>query len=247
MAYKKNTRQYREKMKAIRPYVDFNYSLNQPLHSSQKAKINRYFEAFSELQSRTNKVYRPRKKANLKSAQEFGQNEFEQLPGFKVAFLDNNEANPIERIRFTQRGISVTRKYFREELLRFNPRALAQDTDKEIARVLALSPGAFTYRIAAGKFVISQPRRDWQLPDSIKKLMLRYGMDPSARKHKNDKAAKNHYWANWLIGIRPMYPQNQDDLNAFRLREQKVRDRKKKKRRAKKERARVQSKKDNRR
>jgi hypothetical protein len=54
-----------QRLKAIRPFIDFNYDLRKPLSKYQKAKIKTYYDEIDQLTARPNKVYRPRKKENL--------------------------------------------------------------------------------------------------------------------------------------------------------------------------------------
>ena len=239
MARKLLNGDYSAKLKALRGFVDFDYDLRRPLHSSQKRKINRYYNALEEIKARSNRVYRSRDRGRVVTAQKFGRNEFDNLPGFKVAFLESNNANPIERIRFGKGGkLIVTRRYFKMEFIEFDQRALIRNTEREIERALSEAKPAFSYRIAAGKYSIERPRTREALPGEIQKLMNRYGIDPTVRKHKNDRAAENHYWQNWLTGVIPMYVRNQSELDDFRQREDKIRKANKKKRKAKRARAR---------
>jgi hypothetical protein len=237
-------KEYSKKLKAIRGFVDFNYDLRKPLKSAQKAKINRYHAAIHEIQARANRIYRSKDIKRVRTAQRFGRNEFESLPGIKVAFLESNDANPITRVQFKNGKLAVHRKYFKQEFLEFDQRKLAEDTDAEIQRALDSAKAAFTYRIAAGKFSIERPRTREQLPAEIKKLMNRYGLDPSLRKHKKESDALNHFYPNWLSGLIPLYLKNQNDLKTFRLKEQAIRKRIKKRRKAQKEKSRRGKEKD---
>lgn len=229
-------RDYSDKLRAIRKYVEFDFDLRKPLASSQKRKINRYYDAIYAIQARANHVFRSSDKARVRTVQRYSRNEFEALPQIKVAFMEYNDGNTIEKIRFNERGeVSVTYKYFRMDFLEFDQERLAVDPDAEIAETLDRAEPAFTYRIAAGKYSIERPRSREQLPDEIKRLMNRYGMDPTLRAHKDEAAAENHKWENWLTGVIPLYVRNQDELREFRQRDEEMRRKRQKQRKAERE------------
>ena len=225
-------KEYSQKLKAIRPFVDFNYDLRKPLHSSQKAKINRYFEAINEIQARPNKVFRSKNRDRVRAVQEYGRNDFGNLPGIKVAFYESPAANPVT-IKFRDDKLTAKSKFFDIGYIPFDKDQLITDPEREIQRATDQAKNAKWFRIAAGPFTIASPASRDLIADTVLQLMNRYAKD-------SEKAGKdnNHYFGNWLNGLMPMRVKNQKELSQFLIDEnrqkQKIkRDRKRAKRRAK--------------
>jgi len=220
--------EYSNKLKAIRSFVDFDYDLRKPLHSSQKRKINKYFEAIDALGPRSNKVYRSKNKKRLKRVQEFGRNNFDALPDIKVAFYESSEANPV-KLRVTEQKVIAHGKYFDIRYVPFDRMALLQNPDKEVQRALddPGAKGANWFRVAVGDggmYSIASPRTRGRVLPFIGELMKKYDrLDESGK-------VKNNYWGNWLHGIMPMHARNQTDVNTFLAKDEKIRTEIKKKR-----------------
>ena len=215
-------REYSNKLKAIRGYVDFDYDLRKPLHANSKRKIDRYFNAIDAIQARPNKVYRSKNKKRVKSVQEFGRNGFENLPGIKVAFYESSAANPIT-IRFDKKGLKASGKYFDIRYIPFNLPRLLRNADKEIHRALSDpgTRGADWFRVAVGQdgqYSIASPRKRANVASFINQLMNKYV------KHDDSGKELNNYWGNWLHGLLPMTAKNQTELREFLVKESKIKD-----------------------
>ena len=213
-------KEYSKKLKAIRSYVSFDYDLRKPLHSSQKAKINKYFDAINSIQARPNKVYRSKNKKRVKTVQEFGRNGFDNLPDIKVAFYETSEANPV-KLRFDKKGLQAHGEYFDIRYVPFDLPALLDNPDAEIQRVLndPGTKGADWFRVAVGKngeYSIASPRIRDNVPGFIQYLMNKY--------QKTDESGKelNNYWGNWMHGLLPMTAKNQSEVLTFLNKEAKI-------------------------
>lgn len=58
-------------MRALRPYVSFNYDLRKKLSPAEKAKITRYFNQLRAADNDNTEIYRPRKAANREIAKKY--------------------------------------------------------------------------------------------------------------------------------------------------------------------------------
>ena len=215
-------KEYSQKLKTIRPFVEFNYDLRKPLHANSKRKIDRYFEAINAIQARPNKVYRSKNKKRVKEVQEYGRNGFENLPQIKVAFYESSAANPVT-LRFDKKGVKAHGKFFDFRYIPFNKLALLRNPDKEISRALKdpATNGANYYRVAVGQdgqYSIASPRSKSRVKPFIQQLMAKYV------KEDEQGNALNNYWGNWLHGLLPITAKNQTDLRTFLVKEAKIKD-----------------------
>jgi hypothetical protein len=121
---KNNTNKiHAQRLKAIRPFIDFNYDLRKPLSKYQKAKIKTYYDEIDQLTARPYHAYRPRKSERLKKAQQFAQHE-KQLKGLKVAFIPTNGIEK-PKITFNKAGDLIAEtKHVRTEFIPFDPELL---------------------------------------------------------------------------------------------------------------------------
>lgn len=202
------------RMKAIRPYVNFNFNLNQPLSDAAKKKIKKYYDLVDSLKARPHIVYRPRKRDRLKAAQEFAQHEH-ILPGLRAAFIP--VANPAtaklkvsrgKRIRFKvreSRGIERISIPLRQ-------RELVRDPQREIKRALATEPRATHFAVQAGKYEISQALSREKVAPRVIQLMERYS--PGGARFKRSRNSSNH-WQEWLHGINAYYFPDQEPAGMY--------------------------------
>ena len=73
LAEKRALELYKAQVKELRPYLKYtrDYDLRRKPTPGQKAAISKAWKDYQELTSRPFKVFRPRKKSNLKIAQQF--------------------------------------------------------------------------------------------------------------------------------------------------------------------------------
>jgi hypothetical protein len=237
---------YGEKLKALRSFVDFNYDLRKPLKSAQKAKINRYYSALDRIQARANVVYRGKSKTRVREVQKISRNEFDALPGFKVAFVESSPANPT-RVKFSKKGKPrLKSQYFDMGFIPFNMRALAKNPNAEITRAMNEDRAANWFRVSTGKYSMMSAISRRVLPGKLEQLMQKYS--PSAENPEllnSGGKTRAHHWNQWLNGLIPLHTANQTELTEFLRRDMRDRADRKKKRKARKERQRVKDSKDN--
>lgn len=198
--------EHSRRLKAIRPYINFNYDLRSELPASAKRKIKKYYDAIEALKARPNIEYRPRIRARLKEAQQFAQHET-HLPGIRVAFIPvGNKATARFKVRKSKKGISfaVRERGIERKSIPFSPRKLIHDPDRHIAEVLAKEPKATHFAIQAGKYEISKALTRGRVAPRVKELMQRYSKGGAKFKVSRRGRALNH-WDQWMHGINAYY------------------------------------------
>lgn len=225
----KNTRKNRakqlhaERLRKIRPYVNFNYDLRRPLSSAARRKIKQYSDEVDALTSRPYQVVRPRRADHLKDAQEFAQHE-KKLPGLKVAFVPTNGVEKL-RLSYNKNGVKARNSTVEVEHIKLSLSGLLRDpkayTDSRVRKHPAKS-----YTIQAGRY---------EIPASFTKDTIGTGVERYVNKYDNDDA--NNYFANWLHGVFAYQFHNQDSLQSYLQEKQKYI------KRGKRERARIKRKK----
>lgn len=205
-----NSKLYTERLKTIRPFVDFNYNLNKPLSRADKAKINKYYKAVDS--HKGDKFYRVNVRHAGERANKIAQLqklEGEKLPGLKGAFLSGPEGATVEWHVDTP---TIITPHIRRDFVPFNPKRLAANPDKEIdSAMLGVLGTQFT--IAAG------PEDGYQIPHGmirssingrVKRLMARYD-GVTILPGRTAERAHNQNWRNWLTGVHVYNFENQWD------------------------------------
>lgn len=193
----KSYKLFSARLKAIRPFVDFDFNLNRNPSQSQKRKVKRYFDEISALRNRPNQIYRARKPSNLLKAQQFAQHRH-KLPGLKVAFVPTNGKERV-KLRFNKTGVIAKSESVTQTKINFSKRALAGDTAAYVQRKIAGTP-ATGFTIQAGEYEIPIPYLPQSLPTAVAKLVEQYG-GANLETLEEDAEAFNHHWANWLFGV----------------------------------------------
>lgn len=209
-----------QRLKAIRPFVNFDYNLNQPLTPYQKRKIRRYWDQIHRLTARPHQVYRPRRKDHLKSAQEFAQHT-DNLPELKVAFIPTSGSEKV-KVRFDKTGNAyTTSEHIKSRLIRIDPKQLVAEGVPYIEKLIADAPeDAFTLLSA-----------EFEIPIGLSKAVV--GMKAAELMEKYGDKDKNNYYANWLFGINAYTFTNQE-FGVYLLAKQKKKKAMQRKRRNKK-------------
>lgn len=191
-----------QRLKAIRPFIDFNYDLRKPLSKYQKAKIKTYYDEINALTARPYHVYRPRKSERLTKAQQFAQHE-KQLKGLKVAFIPTNGIEK-PKISFNKSGDLIAEtKHVRTEFIPFEPNQLINDPET-YARDLINDIDAKRFTILAGKYEIPNSYSKSRLPANVAKLAGKYG-NPDL----------NNYFGNWMVGLSAHRFSEQESFNEY--------------------------------
>lgn len=203
---------YANKLRAIRPYVDFNYDLRHELHSSQKAKINKYFGEISKLQLRETQIYRSRDKKRLRVVQQFAQHDIKKYPAITVAFIPNNGQKM--RIRFNAHGEVVGEIYggkIRQINIVLDPVRLINEGEEYLDHVIDNAPKMDQYVPQAGEFETHQSLARPFITSAVLRLMNKYDSTHFDVKDKN-----SHHFANWLHGITGYKAKAVTDISRYR-------------------------------
>lgn len=176
-----------ERLKKIRPFVDFNYDLRKPLTRAAKAKIKKYADEVDALTARPYQVYRPRRKDHLAAAQEFAQHE-KKLPGLKVAFLATDGREKVS-LSFNKSGVKAKSRYVDKEYIRLSIKGLLRDPKAHTEQRVAFHP-AKSFTIQAGRY---------EIPRSFSKDLIGEGVAKYVNRYSNEDA--NNYFGNWLHGV----------------------------------------------
>lgn len=215
-----------QRLKAIRPYVNFDFDLRSELTQYQKRKIKTYFDEIDALTARPYQVYKPKTKQRLKKAQEFAQHE-KQLPGLKVAFIPNNGKDRA-KIRFNKAGdIVATTDHITTRVLSLDTFELINDPIGHVNKVIEADPHAKRFTALCGRY---------EIPVSQSRATIGRFIGNLTAKYSSEEA--NNFHGNWLHGIAAHHFTNQADYSDYMKEKQankrKVQsDRKKAKRRAK--------------
>jgi hypothetical protein len=197
------------RLKQIRPFVSFNYDLRKPLSEAAKRKIKRYSDEVAALTNRPYQVFRPRSPTHLYEAQAFAQHG-QKLPGLKVAFLPVDTAQGKMKLRFTDRGVVGKTKYITMSDVRLSVRKLLDDPEAHVNAKIAGNP-AKQFTIQAGRYEIPRPYLPESVGRAVAKLVATYSDDES-----------NHYFGNWLHGLKAYQFENQSELGDYLRAKQKV-------------------------
>jgi hypothetical protein len=215
-----------QRLKAIRPYVNFDFDLRSELTAHQKRKIKQYFDEIDALTARPYQVYKPKTKQRLKKAQEFAQHE-KHLPGLKVAFIPNNGKDRA-KIRFNKAGdIVATTDHVSTRVLSLDTSELIKDPIGHINKVIKKDPTAKRFTALCGRYEIPVSQSRATIGRFVANLTAKYSSEDA-----------NNFHGNWLHGIAAHHFTNQADYTDY-MREKQAskrkvqKDRKLAKRRAK--------------
>lgn len=211
---------YSQRLKAIRPFINFNYDLRSELTTHQKRRINQYFREIEALTMRPYHVFKPRSKAHLKTAQKFAQHE-KQLPGLKVAFIPVADPKEKPAITFTKKGeMRLTQRHVQTRFIELDPEELLDDPAGHVNAEIKKHKKANVYIIQAGKYEIPGAEGPEFIAERVAFYVNKYN------------APGNHYFGDWLHGINAVNYRNQEDYATYAREKAKNRDRLKRERAA---------------
>lgn len=215
---------YSYRMRAIRPYVDFNYDLRRPLSSAAKAKITRYYEYIQKLTVRPHQVYRSSNDKNLKAVQRFSQHDTKH-PALKVAFVPNAG---VERMSLTVtkdgkvRGKTGNIRVYEIPLdVELIAGLVAEDQEQDdpevnsvreyLQEIIDTGPEVQRYVIQAGEFEFPGAFAKQFIVDEMLRVMNNYSADKF-----NPEKKSSHYFGNWMHGLNGYRFRNQAELGEYR-------------------------------
>lgn len=181
------------KMKAIRPYVDFNYSIKDikagKLTKYAENKIEQYFEAIKHATAQPTYAYKPRSKENKQKAIDYSNQE--NLSGMKVVFIPVPRQGMKPELKFNKDGLTVKTGFVETTHVAFNKKKLVKDREKEVQRALDKFPKRFNkFTIQCGQYEYNVAIAKSKVDKEVARLMEKYS---------NEEA--NNYHGKWLNGL----------------------------------------------
>lgn len=213
--------EYARRLRAIRPFVNFDFDLRSKLTAAQKRKITIYYNEVEALTHRPYHVYKPKSKKRLKAAQNFAQHD-KSLPGLKVAFVPVSNPDKAPKIRFNKRGEMIVKTdYVSTRHIPLDPLELVKDAAGHVEQAIKSIKTADRFQILAGKYEIPHAYGRKFIGREVAKLVVKYA-----------DADKNNYFGNWLIGVNVLHFDNQDNVDDYLAEKSKSRAAIKRKKRA---------------
>lgn len=203
-----------QRLKDIRPFINFNYDLRKPLTKYQKRRIKQYWDEIDKLTARPYQIYRPRSKVHLKKAQIFAQHE-KNLPGLKVAFIPVSNPNKKTKIRFTKKGELIAEtEHVRTRFLEFDMFELINDPVGHAQELVDGDPFGKAFSILAGQF---------EIPAAYSRNLVAEQVGKYALKYSNEEA--NNYFGNWMNGLNSHHFKNQASFMDYQAEKSKAKKR----------------------
>jgi hypothetical protein len=192
---------YGQRLRAIRPYVDFDYDLRQPLSSAAKAQITRYYGYIQKLTVRQHQVYRSKNADNLRAVQRFAQHDPERYQRLTVAFVPNSGKERMKLRIDTKGRVRGKTGSIGQVEIPLDPYDLLEAEENGTAaeyvdRMIDEAPPAKRYVVMAGEFEVPSARHRGAITAYVVDLMSRYSSD---RHDENDK--NSHHYKNWMFGL----------------------------------------------
>jgi len=207
---------YSQRLKAIRPFVDFNYDLRRPLSSAAKAKISRYYDYIEKLTVRPHQIYRARSAKNLRAVQRYAQHDTKHK-AIKVAFVPNDGTGRV-KVRVSKKGqVSGKSGHLRFFNIAFDAKKLAEQGREYVERKIKNGPVAKRYSIQAGEFEVASTYlppgqgAGGDIVTQVLRHMERYGADKF-----DPENPSSHYFGNWLFGVNGYNFAAQAELSQYR-------------------------------
>lgn len=176
----------------------------------QKRRIRDYFHRVSQLQGQSKLVVRPRSKRQLRKLQDAFHGEVPSEK-FKVAFLPYHHPRTTlpgakrvkPKVTLLKDGVSIKTSVYDRQFIRFDPKRLVKNVEKEVRRVAAQMPKAaiFYAQVGANQTI---PAEDLTgLIQQIKFFINRYdGKKPLPKDSGNyGDSPRAHHWRRWLEGM----------------------------------------------
>lgn len=203
--------QYKEKMRRLRKFVDFDYDLRKPLTKYQKTKINKYSKELDRLTKNkpySVQVYKSKNRARLESVKVMGGND-SSLKGFKVAFVPKTSEH--QKITFNKKGEpQIKSRHVTETFYEFDQERLALEGGA-YAQSVAVKAARKSYAIKTG---------DWQLAATFPAALIGERIDQLQQAYSVE-GANNHY-SNWMLGLVGYDFTNQSDVHEYRREKRKA-------------------------
>ena len=208
---KKNTAKniHAQRLRAIRPFVNFNFDLRSELTPYQKQKIKTYYDEIDALTARPYQTYKSKSKQRLKKAQEFAQHE-KHLSGLKVAFIPTNGKDRA-KIRFNAAGdIVAETRYVSTRVLSLDTAALIRDPIGHVEQIIKADKKAKRFTALCGRYEIPVSQSRATIGRFVAHLTAKYSTEDA-----------NNFHGNWLHGIAAHHFTEQADFGEYMQEKQK--------------------------
>lgn len=204
---------YLDKFKSIAPFVSFSYSprylTSKRVTRKQKIKITKYYKEIAALKSRPNQVYRSKSKDRLYRAQEYA-GHVKPLPELRVAFIPTGGQKV--KVNFKGGKIYVSERHVISSEILFDKKELLKNAEKHVKQKIK-GTKAKGFNIMAGRYEIPEGHDRRSLPQAVARLAERYGATHVLR--GGVKKKNNHYFGNWLLGVRAHQFKKQASFNKY--------------------------------
>lgn len=196
-----------DKMRIIKPYVNFNYSLKDikagKLSKYAEDKINKYFNIVYESTAQPTYAYKPRSDTNRQKAFDYANQKNDK--NLKVVFIPVPQQGMKPQLKFNKNGLTLKTGFVKTTHIPFNKRKLLEDREKEVERVLNKFPDSFKrFTVQCGQFEYLVASDRGSIDNTVARLMERYG---------NETA--NNYHGKWLNGLFGYEFENQSTTGAY--------------------------------
>lgn len=189
-------------MKALRPFVTFNFDLRATLTTYQKRKIKKYHDEFNKLSSRSYQVFKPKIKKRLEAAKEYsGQDK--RLTGFKAAFVPTPGEKKV-KLKFDKNNkLNVISQYSSSHIIELDKYELLRDPLAHVNERIK-NDKSNRYTIMADVH---------EIPNAVDRDLI--GVEVAKKVMKYSDESKNDYFGNWLFGIRGHSFKDQETVDEY--------------------------------
>lgn len=203
--------QYAELIKRIRPFVSFDWNLNDVkkygLSKYDKQTIKIYYKEIKALQSRPHQIYRPRKKENLRTSQEYSQHQ-KKLKYLKTAFVPTDGQKA--KIYFSKKGKMkvILGSKVEQKFIPLDAKKLSKNAINHVNEKIKNYGNKTRFKVNAGEYEINK---------TMEKIFVAQYVQSLVDQYSTDKAKKEeHYFGRWLNGLKAITFKNQKNYQAYK-------------------------------
>lgn len=209
MAKKNAQKIAKAQIKELRPYLKSlrKIDLRKSISAGQKSYITKAWQEYQALTIRPTKIYRTKDKKRLKMVQNASQHIGKV--NFDVAFIPTINASATVKVKGDK--IIVSSKYVDEIKILFNMRAMAENPEAELQRVLRENPEYDQFVLMAGEYIWNGGISRGRVIDRILPQLMRY--TPGGAGY--EKRGPNSHYLNWAIGLRGLKAKRQESVEDY--------------------------------
>lgn len=180
---KRPNKNIKNQLKAIRPFVKFNYDLRRKISPQSIAKIKRYHKELRSITYSSKRIYRPRIKSHLQSAiiKAGIKPEFKQLKAIPLPTTDEKAKVSIDN----KGNMLIKEKNIDIKFTPIDPKSLIKNPRQYAKQILLDNPKAKRFMVKVGKYYLSVSFERDTFANGLVKLMKRYKTGKSKREFAN--------------------------------------------------------------